>query len=123
MSDPLRLRQWRAYGNIVEIAHTRALIADDQERERVGAAVHAYATALAGSADVQNDHTRRIVAALDAYPQGYTTTADLAAHLLVRVRADDLRMLLGDLHAYRVTFQRIMEDEAKAPLPPSNRSV
>lgn len=59
------------------------------------------------------EHHDRIQAALDAYPQGYTTTADLAAHLLVRVRADDLRMLLGDLNAYRQTFQRIMEDEAR----------
>lgn len=59
------------------------------------------------------EHHDRIQAALDAYPQGYTTTADLAAHLLVRVRADDLRMLLGDLTAYRETFQRILEDEAR----------
>lgn len=58
------------------------------------------------------DSHNRLRAALDAYPQGYTTTADLAAHLLVTVRADDLRALLGDLYAYQETMLRIAEADA-----------
>ncbi len=58
-----------------------------------------------------SEHQTRLQAVLDAYPQGYST--DDQCRRIVRVRADDLQMLLGDLNAYRQTFQRIMEDEAR----------
>lgn len=57
-----------------------------------------------------NDHTLRLEAVLAAYPQGYTT--DHQCNYMVSVRADDLKALLGDLHACRMTFKRIAEDEA-----------
>lgn len=47
------------------------------------------------------DHEQRLRATLDAYPQGYST--DRQCNWMVRARADDLRQLLGDIHAYRET--------------------
>jgi hypothetical protein len=55
-------------------------------------------------------HLSRLVATLEAFPAGYTTSADGAAHYLVRVRADDLRQALGDLHAYRETMRIIAQE-------------
>jgi len=45
--EPVRLRQWRAYGSTVEINHTRDLSADEAEQARVGRAVRAYLVELA----------------------------------------------------------------------------
>jgi hypothetical protein len=55
-------------------------------------------------------HLSRLVATLEAFPAGYTASADGAAHYLVRVRADDLRQALGDLHAYRETMRIIAQE-------------
>lgn len=46
MSEPLRLRQWRAFGPTVEITHTRDLIADEAEQNTVSQAVRAYMVSL-----------------------------------------------------------------------------
>lgn len=46
--EPLRVRSWRAFGNVVEIKHTRELSAGDSDQRALAAAVHAYVTALSG---------------------------------------------------------------------------
>ena len=51
------------------------------------------------------EHIDRLAAALAAYPRGHST--DDFCRLVVQVRADDLRQLLGDLHAYRKTMELI----------------
>ena len=58
----LRLRHWRAYGDVVEITHTRELSADGAERVRVGNAVHAYVDALAGYTPIETAGARLLVA-------------------------------------------------------------
>lgn len=57
-----------------------------------------------------SDHLTRLQSALNSYPNDYST--DDMGRRVVRVRADDLRMLLGDLNAYRKTIERIIEAEA-----------
>lgn len=62
MSDELRLRHWRAYGDVVEITHTRDLSPVESERVRVGNAVHAYVDALTGHTPIETAGTALLVA-------------------------------------------------------------
>lgn len=55
--------------------------------------------------DLISAHETRLREALNAYPQGHS--GDDRGKLLVKVYAEDLRMLLGDIGAYRKTWQAI----------------
>lgn len=63
----------------------------------------------------------RLRDALDAYPQGHGTDED--GHLVVRVRADDLRTLLGAYNAERWTADREAAAEALEPFARIGRLV
>lgn len=82
----LRLRSWRAYGNVVEITHTRDLSPEEAERVRVGNAVHAYVDALAGATPIETAGAWLLVA-LERY--GFPVS-DGAANASMSVEARNL---------------------------------
>lgn len=86
MTGDLRLRHWRAYGNVVEITHTRDLTAEEAERVRVGNAVYAYVDALAGSTPIETAGARLLIA-LERY--GFPVS-DAAANASMSLEARDL---------------------------------